>query len=78
MAKWIWIVGLALVFGQGSGTSASAAQNANCDQRQRILGHLAAKYPIPDRKPCMGLPESIAPAPGGVQPPLARCSCGIS
>ena len=44
MAKWIWIVGLALAFGQASGTIASAAQNSNCDQRQRVLGHLANKY----------------------------------
>jgi hypothetical protein len=44
MAKWIWIIGLALVFGQASAGRASAAQNTNCDQRQRVLGHLANKY----------------------------------
>ncbi len=44
MAKWIWIVGLALVFGQGSGTGASAAPSPTCDQRHRVIGHLASKY----------------------------------
>ena len=44
MAKWIWIIGLTLVFSQGSNSSASAAQNPACDLRQRVIGHLASKY----------------------------------
>ena len=44
MAKWIWMIGLGLVFGQGLETSASAAQNLACDKRQRVIGHLASKY----------------------------------
>ncbi len=44
MAKWIWMIGLGLVFGQGLAASASAAQNPACDKRQRVIGHLASKY----------------------------------
>lgn len=44
MAKWIWIAGFALVFGQGMETLALAQQNPNCDKRQKVIGHLAAKY----------------------------------
>ncbi len=44
MAKWIWILGLALALGQGSGSGAAAAQDKTCDQRHRVLGHLANKY----------------------------------
>jgi len=44
MAKWIWLVGLALIVGQGWTFGASASQHMNCDQRQSVLGHLASKY----------------------------------
>ncbi len=44
MAKWVWIIGLALVFSQGPSISASAAQNRSCDKRQSVIGHLANKY----------------------------------
>ncbi len=44
MAKWIWIVGLALVLSQRPDTGASAAENPTCDQRQSVIGHLANKY----------------------------------
>ena len=44
MAKWIWIIGLTLIFSQGSNSSASAAENPACDLRQRVIGHLASKY----------------------------------
>lgn len=42
MSRWIWVLGLALVLGQDA--SAEAAQEPACDQRQRVIGHLAQKY----------------------------------
>lgn len=44
MAKWMWALGLALAFGHWTGIDAAAAQNPTCDQRQRVIGHLAEKY----------------------------------
>ncbi len=44
MAKWIGPLALALLLGPGLHDQARAAQNPTCDQRQRVLGHLADKY----------------------------------
>ena len=44
MSKWIWALGLALVFGLWARAEAEAAQDPACDKRQRVIGHLAEKY----------------------------------
>ena len=48
MAKWIWTLGLALLLGPAlglaTGDPSQAAQNPTCDQRKRVIGHLADKY----------------------------------
>ncbi len=44
MAKSIWALGLALVLGQAAVQESRAAQDPTCDQRSRVIGHLADKY----------------------------------
>ena len=44
MAKWIWGLGIALALAHTPDTGAAAAQNPTCDQRQRVIGHLADRY----------------------------------
>lgn len=44
MRKPTWMIGLALVAGLVSATSAALAQSQPCDQRKNVLGHLAKKY----------------------------------
>lgn len=48
MARSIWVLGLALVaclvMGPAAVQDLQAAQNPTCDQRQRVIGHLADKY----------------------------------
>lgn len=44
MAKWIAALGLVLLLGHVPGNQAQAAQNPTCDQRKRVIGHLADKY----------------------------------
>ena len=48
MARSMWALGLALmpalVLGQAAMQESRAAQDPTCDQRQRVIGHLADKY----------------------------------
>ena len=44
MLKITWFVALTLLVSQVASDRSLAAQNSTCDQRKRVIGHLADKY----------------------------------